>query len=368
MKTRAAVVYEHDAPVVVDTLTLDDPREHEVLLRMGASGVCHSDLSVVNGTIYFDPPVALGHEGAGVVERVGDNVTYVKPGDHVILSFVTYCENCPMCDRDRVCLCKGYSARRGYLLDDTCRLHNARGQDIIQMSRIGTMSELAVVPEQALIKIDPGYPMDKAALVGCGVTTGVGAVLRTAQVEPGSTVAVIGTGGVGLNAIQGAVLADAERIIAVDLVERKLEFARQFGATDTVNASEVEAVEAVVELSGGLGVDYAFEAIGSSVTIRQAFDMVRPAGTAVAIGLARSDDMVPVPPQTLILSEKKLIGSYYGSSRPRVDMPKYLRLYDEGKLMLDELITQTYRLEQINEAFADMEAGKNARGMLLFDM
>ena len=368
MRTRAAVVYEHDAPVVVDTLTLDDPKAHEVLLRMGASGVCHSDLSVMNGTIYMEPPVALGHEGAGVVERVGSDVTYVKPGDHVILSFVTYCENCPMCARDRVCLCTGYTARKGYLLDDTCRLHNCRGQEITQMSRIATMSELAVVPEQALIKIDRGYPMDRAALVGCGVTTGVGAVLRTAEVEPGSTVAVIGAGGVGLNAVQGAVLADAERIIAVDLMEKKLEFARQFGATDTVNASEVDAVEAVVELSGGLGVDYAFEAIGSSVTIRQAFDMVRPAGTAVAIGLARSDDLVPVPPQTLIWSEKNLIGSYYGSSRPRVDMPHYLRLYDEGKLMLDELITQRYRLEQINEAFADMEAGKNARGMLLFDI
>lgn len=368
MQTKTAVVYEHDAPVVVDTLTLDDPKENEVLLRMGASGVCHSDLSVVNGTIYFDPPVALGHEGAGIVERVGDKVTYVKPGDHVILSFVTYCEACPMCDLDRVCLCKGFSARRGYLLDDTCRLHNARGQDIIQMSRIGTMSELAVVPEQALIKIDPAYPLDRAALVGCGVTTGVGAVLRTAEVEPGSTVAVIGTGGVGLNAVQGAVLADAERIIAVDLMENKLEFARQFGATDTVNASEVDAIEAVRELSGGLGVDYAFEAIGSSVTIRQAFDMVRPAGTAVAIGLARAADLVPVPPQDLIWGEKNLIGSYYGSSRPRVDMPKYLQYYDEGKLKLDELITQTYRLDQINEAFADMEAGKNARGMLSFDV
>ena len=196
----------------------------------------------------------------------------------------------------------------------------------------------------------------------------MGAVLNTAQVEAGSTVAVIGTGGVGLNAIQGAVLADAQRIIAVDLMENKLEYARQFGATDTVNASKVDPVEAVKELTGGMGVDYAFEAIGKSVTIRQAFDMARAAGTAVAIGLARSEDTVPIPPQTLIWSEKKLIGSYYGSSRPRVDMPKYLRLYDEGKLMLDELITQTYRLEQINEAFADMEAGKNARGIIQFDL
>ncbi len=368
METRAAVVYEHDAPVVVETLTLDDPKDNEVLLRMGASGVCHSDLSVVNGTIFYPPPVALGHEGAGVVERVGANVSYVKPGDHVILSFVTYCEACVMCEMGRVCLCQGIDARKGYLLDDTCRLHNNKGHDIPQMSRIATMSELAVVPEQALIKIDSGYPLDRAALVGCGVTTGVGAVLRTAEVEAGSTVAVIGTGGVGLNAVQGAKIADAERIIAVDLMENKLEFARQFGATDTVNGSEVDPVEAVKELTGGLGVDYAFEAIGSSVTIRQAFDMVRFGGTAVAIGLARHDDIVPIPPQELIWAEKKLLGSYYGSSRPRVDMPEYLRLYDEGILKLDELITQTYQLEQINEAFADMEAGKNARGILALDM
>ena len=271
-----------------------------------------------------------------------------------------------MCQMGRVCLCQGYSARRGHLLDDTCRLHNASGQDIPQMARIATMSELAVVPEQALIKIDPAYSMDKAALVGCGVTTGVGAVLNTANVQPGDTVAVIGAGGVGLNAIQGAVLADAQRIIAVDQVEKKLEFARQFGATDTVNALQADPVEAVLELTGGLGVDFAFEAIGKSVTIQQAFKMVRPAGTAVVIGLARSEDTVSVPPQMLTYSEKKLIGSYYGSSRPRIDMPKYLQLHDEGKLMLDELITQTYRLEQINEAFADMEAGKNARGMILF--
>ncbi len=367
MKTKAAVVYEHDAPIVVDNLTLDEPKEREVLLRMGASGVCHSDLSVVNGTIFYAPPVALGHEGAGVVERVGSGVSYVKPGDHVILSFVTYCEACPMCQMGRVCLCTGYSIRKGHQLDNTCRLHNASGQNVLQMARIATMSELTVAPEQALIKIDPEYPMDKAALVGCGVTTGVGAVLNTADVKPGDTIAVIGAGGVGLNVIQGAVIADAQRIIAVDRVEKKLHFARQFGATDTVNASQVDPVEAVLELTGGLGVDFAFEVIGKSVTIQQAFDMTRPAGTAVVIGLARSEDTISVPPQILTMSEKKLIGSYYGSSRPRIDMPKYLRLYDEGKLKLDELITQTYRLEQINEAFADMEAGKNARGMIVFD-
>ena len=367
MQTNAAVVYEHSAPVVVDNLTLDDPKENEVLLRMVASGVCHSDLSVVNDTIHFDPPVALGHEGAGIVERVGENVISVRPGDHVILSFVSYCGTCPMCLRDRVCLCRGFTTNRGYLIDGTCRLHNRDGKDVRQMTRIGTMSELTVVPEQSLIAIDPHYPMDRAALVGCGVTTGVGAVINTAKVEPGSTVAVIGTGGVGLNVIQGAVLAAAERIIAIDRLAKKLKLSEQFGATHLVDASRVDPVAAVQELTNGLGADYAFEVIGNPVTIEQAYNMIRPAGMAVIVGITRPDAHFALPTQQLIYSEKRLIGSYYGSSVPRRDMPKFLKLYDEGKLKLDNLITQTYRLEQINQAFADMEAGKNARGMITFD-
>ena len=365
MRTQAAVVYEHDKPVVVDDLELDAPKDNEVLIRMAASGVCHSDLSIVNGTIYYDPPVAIGHEGAGVVEHVGAGVSYVRPGDHVVLSFVSYCGECQMCQRDRVNLCDGFSARRGYLLDDTCRLHNKAGKPIPQMARIGTMSEYTVVPKQSLVKIDPHYSLEKAALVGCGVTTGVGAVLNTAKVEPGSSVVVIGTGGVGLNAIQGAVLASAERIIAVDRVDKKLDFARGFGATDVVNASEGDPVEAVKQLTGGKGVDYAFEVIGNPKTIEQAYVMIRRGGTAVVVGVAHADTRVSLPAQEMSLSEKRLIGSYYGSAMPRIDMPKILKLYDEGKLKLDELITQNYRLGQINEAFADMEAGKNARGVIL---
>ena len=365
MRTQAAVVYEHDKPVVVDDLELDAPKDNEVLIRMAASGVCHSDLSIVNGTIYYDPPVAIGHEGAGVVEHVGAGVSYVRPGDHVVLSFVSYCGECQMCQRDRVNLCDGFSARRGYLLDDTCRLHNKAGKPIPQMARIGTMSEYTVVPKQSLVKIDSHYSLEKAALVGCGVTTGVGAVLNTAKVEPGSSVVVIGTGGVGLNAIQGAVLASAERIIAVDRVDKKLDFARGFGATDVVNASEGDPVEAVKQLTGGKGVDYAFEVIGNPKTIEQAYVMIRRGGTAVVVGVAHADTRVSLPAQEMSLSEKRLIGSYYGSAMPRIDMPKILKLYDEGKLKLDELITQNYRLGQINEAFADMEAGKNARGVIL---
>ena len=367
MKTRAAVMYEHNQPVVVEELELDEPKANEVLVRTAASGVCHSDLSVVTGTIYYDAAVALGHEGAGVIERVGDDVAGFHPGDHVILSFVSYCGSCRMCQMEKVCLCESYNVPRGFQLDSTYRLHNSSGDGILQMARIATMSEYMVVPQQNLVKIDEHYSLEKAALVGCGVTTGVGAVLNTAKVEPGSSVAVIGTGGVGLNAIQGAVLAQAERIIAVDIAEKKLNFAKSFGATDVVNASTCDPVEAVRELTAGLGVDYAFEVIGDPKTIVQAYNMVRAAGTAVIVGMAHHQSDISIPAQHLVSTERQLIGSFYGSCQPKVDFPKLLNLYTKGKLKLDELITRHYRLEQINEAFADMEAGENARGVILFN-
>ena len=360
-------MYEHNQPVVVEELELTEPKENEVLVRTAASGVCHSDLSVVTGTIYYDAAVALGHEGAGVIERIGDNVTAFQPGDNVILSFVSYCGTCRMCQTERVCLCQTYKVPSGLLLDGTYRLHNRAGKGILQMARIATMSEYMVVPEQNLVKIDAHHALEKAALVGCGVTTGVGAVLNTANVEPGSTLAVIGTGGVGLNAIQGGVLAQAEQIIAVDIAEKKLDFAKTFGATHTVNAADGDPVEAVRDLTDGLGVDYAFEVIGNPKTIRQAYDMVRPAGTAVIVGMAHHTAEFSIPAQRFVGSEKRIIGSFYGSCQPRVDMPKLLDLYTAGKLKLDELITRHYRLEQINEAFADMEAGENARGVILFN-
>ena len=367
MKTRAAVMYEHNQPVVVEELELEEPKTNEVLVRTAASGVCHSDLSVVTGAIYYDAAVVLGHEGAGVIEHVGSDVADFRVGDHVILSFVSYCGDCHMCQMEKVCLCESYNVPRGFLLDGTYRLYNKSGKGILQMARIATMSDYMVVPQQNLVKIDPDYALEKAALVGCGVTTGVGAVLNTAKVEPGSSVAVIGTGGVGLNAIQGAVLAQAEKIIAVDIAEKKLDFAKSFGATDVVNAAEVNPVEAVRELTNGRGVDYAFEVIGNPKTIAQAYQMTRAAGTAVIVGMAHHQKEFSIPAQHFVASERRVIGSFYGSCQPRVDMPKLLNLYTEGKLKLDELITKHYRLDQINEAFADMEAGENARGVILFN-
>lgn len=367
MKTRAAVMYKHNQPVVVEDLELEEPKANEVLVRTAASGVCHSDLSVVTGAIYYDAAVVLGHEGAGIIEHVGKDVTDFRVGDHVILSFVSYCGDCHMCQMEKVCLCESYNVPRGFQLDGTYRLYNKSGQGILQMARIATMSEYMVVPQQNLVKIDDHYALEKAALVGCGVTTGVGAVLNTAKVEPGSSVAVIGTGGVGLNAIQGAVLAQAEKIIAVDITEKKLDFAKGFGATHVVNASDDDAVKAVRELTEGRGVDYAFEVIGNPDTIIQAYQMVRAAGTAVIVGMAHHQKEFSIPAQHFVATERQIIGSFYGSCQPRVDMPKLLDLYTEGKLKLDELITKHYQLDQINEAFADMEAGENARGVITFN-
>ncbi|MCB0109041.1 MAG: zinc-binding dehydrogenase, partial [Caldilineaceae bacterium] len=257
--------------------------------------------------------------------------------------------------------------RIGRLLDDTCRFHNAAGQEILQMSRIGTMSQYSVVSEKSLVKIDKRYPLDKAVLVGCGVTTGVGAAVNTAGVQPGDKVAVIGTGGVGLNAVQGAALAGASQIIAVDIEDRKLELASSFGATDAVNPKDGDPVQAVLDLTDGVGVDYAIEVIGNVKTIEQAYGMIRRHGTVVVVGMDSDEKRIEIPAQNIVRAEKRLVGSYYGSCNPREDMPKLLALYDEGKLKLDELISQTYRLDQINQAFADLESGQNARGVILFD-
>ncbi len=367
MQTQSAVVYEHQKPVVVEELTLEPPKAGEVLVKMAAAGVCHSDISAINGVIYYDPPLVLGHEGAGIVQEIGPDVTYVQPGDHVVLSFMPSCGECALCKMGHVVLCTGITAATGRLLDDTCRFHNAAGEPILQMSRIGTMSQYSVVPEQSLVKIDKRYPLEKAVLVGCGVTTGVGAAVNTARVQPGERVAVIGTGGVGLNAVQGAALAGASQIIAVDIDDRKLELASSFGATDAVNASERDPVRAVLDLTAGVGVDYAIEVIGNVKTIEQGYAMIRRGGSVIVVGMDSDDKRIQTPAQDIVRREKRLVGSYYGSCNPRQDMPKLLALYDEGKLKLDELITQTYRLAQVNQALADLESGQNARGVILFD-
>lgn len=361
-----AVIVNDINNISVEEVELDDVREDEVRIKMVASGVCHSDLSVINGTIGLEKPVVLGHEGAGIVDEVGDHITTVKPGDHVVLAYIPQCGKCYFCTVGQPNLCETMEFTRQGMLPNGHRPARRNGEPINQMTGIGTMSEYSVVHETSVIPIGSDIPLDKAALVGCGVMTGVGAVTNTAQVRPGSSVAIFGAGGIGLNAIQGSALSGATKIIAVDTNPLKLDFAKKFGATHFINAADADPVEAIRELTGGRGADYTFEAIGNAKVMRQAYDSARRGGTIVIIGLTNSDAQLELPAQLIPREEKKLLGSFYGSARQRVDMPRLIDLYRTGHLKLDELVTRTYPIDEVQQAFDDMEAGKNARGVLVF--
>ena len=364
---KAAVCYEHDQPVRVDDATLDPPRRDEVRVRLVATGVCHSDYSLVTGLLRGRLPCVLGHEGAGVVEEVGEGVSHLARGDKVVLSWVTPCGRCYFCRLAKPHLCElGETINKtNRMPDGSTRVHKD-GQDLNVFSAIGTMAESSVAPANAAVKLPPDAPLDKCALLGCAVTTGVGAVFNTAGVVPGSTVAVFGAGGVGLNVIQGAAIAGAERIVAVDAQPTKLEMARTFGATDVVDAGKTDPIESIRALTAGRGVDYAFEAIGTRRTVEQAFEATRKAGTCVVIGLGSIKESVSLILFFLPLLEKRLLGCWYGSADVHRDIPRLLSLYRAGKLKLDPLVTRTYALDEINEAFAAMNSGANARGVILF--
>jgi Zn-dependent alcohol dehydrogenase len=320
----------------------------------------------MNGDWTLPLPMVLGHEAAGIVDEVGAGVTNVKPGDHVTFSFRAHCGRCLYCSIGRSILCDGHQSVRWVMIDGTTRLARD-GQEIYQMARIGTFSERVVCPAEMLIPIRNDMPWPQAALLGCCVPTGVGAVTRAAQVESGSSVLVIGCGGVGLNVVQGARLAGAGRIIACDLVDRKLEFARDFGATHLVNGKRENVVERVRALTGGRGADYTFDAIGSEITTLQIVDAVRPGGTAVIVGMAPMSARAPLTPYTMALQEKTLKGTLYGSVRPNVDFPWLVDLYMDGRLKVDELVSRTYALQEINEGFAAMLSGDVARGVVVLD-
>ncbi len=368
MKTRAAVLYAPGESIRVEEVELDPPKEHEVQVKIAAAGVCHSDYHMVTGELPGYMPMALGHEGAGIVEEVGPGVTICKPGDHVVLTFIPSCGTCRYCVSGHTNLCnKGAGILMGPQLDGTFRMHSESGQDVGQLCVISTFSERTVVPDMSVVPIADYYPLNRAVLVGCGVPTGVGAVTHRAKVVPGSTVMVIGCGGIGSNVIQGAALAGARMVIAVDVVDFKLEKAREFGATHTVNAKNQDVVQVVKDLTWGEGVDYAFEAIATPATIGQAYACTAKNGTVVVIGLTSyTAESIPIPPLDLVLFQKTLMGTLYGDSQPRNDIPNLLQLYGAGKLKLDELVTRTYTLDQINEAYADMLAGKNIRGVIEF--
>ena len=365
MKSKAAVLYEANTPMVNETVALQEPQEGEVLVKVAAAGVCHSDFHIMKGEWAWPMPAILGHEGAGIVERVGPGVTRVKPGQSVILNFRANCGICHYCIIGRPVLCNGAGGQRHTLFDGTSRL-SKNGETIHHMARTSCFSEYTVVPESGAVPVRSDMPLDKACLVGCAVMTGVGAVTNTAHIEAGSIVAVIGCGGVGLNSVQGAALAGASQIVAIDMLDNKLDYARQFGATDVVNAGNGDAVARVKEITSG-GVDYAFEAIGNSHTIRQAYEMLAPGGLAVVVGMAPEDDEVSINALSLPRTECGIIGSWYGGARPWVDLPKIADLYLSGRLQIDPMISRTYPLEEINVAYDALAAGEVARSIILFE-
>jgi len=349
-----ACVFVGNGKIEAQPVTVLPPGPNEVMIKMIGVGVCLSDGHVLTGHMPLRPPIVLGHEGAGIVAQVGPGITDLQVGDSAVLSFNANCGLCEECSRGRAQLClTGMGKMR-------IRMKDKDGKDMRQMG-IGCMAEYTVVDRPSVVKVDKSVPLNKACLVGCCVTTGVGSVFNQSKVEPGSTCVVFGTGGVGLNVIQGCRIAGAKTIIAVDLMDNKLEGAKQFGATHTINPTkDGDPVKAVKALTGR-GVDYSFEVIGMSAVNRQAFDCLKPGGKHCMIGVPGPKDEVKLP---LALNEKTFTSAIYGSSNPRTDFPKLLDLYKGGKLMLDELVTKTYSIDQVQIAFDDLFAGKNLRGVL----
>lgn len=360
---RAALLHEFNAPLVVhDDLQVDDPQAGEVLVRMGASGVCRSDLHTIEWTNRIPVPSMLGHEGAGTVEAVGPGVTGLAVGDRVVLAWVAPCGHCRMCQRERPALCTEQGAyETGFAVDGTTRYR--LGDTPVHHYSSSTFSEYAVVPEVAAIKVETDLPWEHLALVGCAVTTGVGAAINTAKVGRGDTVAVIGCGGVGLSALQGARIAGAERIIAIDANEAKLGLARELGATDVIDARAVDAVEEVRRLTGG--VDHAFEALGMLPTIDQAIRMTGRGGQTTLIGMVEATDLTEIASVGLVVEERTIAGSWYGTFVPQRDWPLIVGWLESGELMLDQMI-ERIELDQINEAFDRIRSNEAGRQVVIF--
>jgi S-(hydroxymethyl)glutathione dehydrogenase/alcohol dehydrogenase len=362
---RAAVLNEQPGRLEIEDVRVDDPGPGEVLVRTVGAGLCHSDLHFMEGIFRSRLPAVLGHESAGVVEAVSDDVGYVKPGDHVIACLSIFCGQCRQCLSGHPNRCTNPAAT-SRPKGAPPRLQRPDGTPVDQFARLGGFAEMMLVHQNGLVKISEDMPLDRAALIGCGVTTGMGAVFRTARVEPGSRVCVIGAGGIGLAAIQAARIAGAGQVIVVDVSNPKLQIARQMGGTDLVNAREVDdVVAAVKELSDG-GVDYSFEAIGLKQTAEQAFNMLDLGGTATVIGMVPSKQTLEIKGMDL-LSEKKLQGSMMGSNQFRVDMPNMVRMYLDGRLMLDEMVSSTITLDEVNDGYDLMRKGEATRTVIRFD-
>jgi NDMA-dependent alcohol dehydrogenase len=365
-RARAVLCRTTGDPVVVEEIEVEYPRRGEVMIKLAACGICHSDLSATNGTIPMPAPLVLGHEGAGTIVAVGEGVTEYAVGDHVLSSFVSMCGHCRYCQTGRPQLCDQAAKAAISLPDGSVRTRDLAGQPLNIFSGCGVMAEYATLHVDNVVKIGADVPLDRACLIGCGVMTGVGAAVNTAKVEPGSIAVVFGCGGVGLNAIQGCRIAGAAMIVAVDMSDAKLEMARGFGATHVMNSATPDLVKALRKLTGG-GADYAFECVGKGEIVAQAYGVLAKGGKAVAVGVAAPKDTTTVRTGSLTFEEKTLTGSYFGSARPRQDFPRLLALYREKRLKLDELITRRYRIDEAPQAFADLAEGRNARGVIVFD-
>jgi Zn-dependent alcohol dehydrogenase len=361
---KAAVCYEFGRPLVVEDVDLDPPQKGEVRVRLAATAICHSDVHLVRGD-WGDwggtPPLVAGHEAAGVIEEVGEGVTLAQPGDRVVVSLLRACGRCFYCATGSPHLCEGTFA-----LASESRLRNRRGERLRHGIRTAAFAEHVVVDQSQVVPLAPDMPLDRAALLACGVITGFGAVVHTARVEPGSSVVVIGAGGVGLNAIQGAAFAGAHPIIAVDVLGAKLQAAQMFGATHAVNAQQPDTVRVVRAIAAGRGADYAFVTVGSPAAVAQGLGMIRRGGALVIVGMPGREAAVQLPIGDFVYDGQRLLGSHMGSARLSVDVPRLVELYRRGKLKLDELITARYPLERINEAIEAMERGEALRNVIVF--
>lgn len=364
---KAAVIHQPGSELIIEDIHLQEPRSGEVLVKIAATGLCFSDWHMISGATPHPMPAIPGHEGAGIVLEIGEGVKRVRPGDHVVLTWAPACGECFYCLRGLPAHCeRSYNwLWQGTLQDGTSRFRLGN-KPVYHFSATSTFAEKVIVPEISCIPIRQAIPLAQAALVGCSVTTGIGAVVNTAQVRPGEIVAVFGCGGVGLNIIQAAALSGAEVILAVDVIPFKLSLARVFGATHIVDPHDQPAINIIHSMTHGRGVDKAFEATGKPVVMEEAYQVTRKGGMTILAGIGPHDSMIQIPASEFPRQSKRIVSTYYGDSNPRIDIPRILDLYTSGKVKLDELITSRYHLEDINTAFQDMLSGKLARGIIEF--
>jgi len=359
---KAAICYEFKAPLVIEDINIDPPQAEEIKVELTACAICHSDIHSLEGEWGGTLPAVYGHEAAGVVTDVGPGVNTVQPGDEVVVTLLRSCGRCYFCTQGHPHMCEATFA-----LDHETRLHTKTGQPVRQGLYTGAFAESVIVHESQVVKIQQAMPLDSASLLACGVITGLGAVTNTAQVPTGSSVVVIGVGGVGLNSVQGAALSGAHPIIALDLVDSKLDIAKTFGATHTINPRTKDVPAIIRALTQGRGADYVFVTVGSVKALEDGLALIRPAGTLVMVGMPSVGDKLQLEAVDLAGNSQRLLGSKMGSTRLQIDIPKLIDLYQAGRLKLNELITARYPLEKINEAIAAVKQGQALRNVIVFD-